>query len=180
MVNYFKDCVDSNAAKKLYKELLTKYHPDHAGSEGEETAKEIIKQYNQLYNKKVEQYSEEELVRRAWGMYEADDFEFLDAENIDDIEAEQRKIDEGLDKEFLADNLGWEINETEGELFSGGLDLMLHPEFAEEEEHGLPLYEDDDGNPINPDDADPELLLLGEEDRELVKEEKAYWKSPTN
>jgi len=43
---YFKDCKSIEEAKKLYRELLKKHHPDHAGNEGEAITKEIINQFN--------------------------------------------------------------------------------------------------------------------------------------
>lgn len=45
-MNYFKECQSVEEAKKLYRTLLKKYHPDHAGEEGEAETKEIIRQFN--------------------------------------------------------------------------------------------------------------------------------------
>jgi hypothetical protein len=49
-MNYFKFCKTVEEAKKLYRELLMKYHPDHAGHEGEAATKEIIIQFNSFLN----------------------------------------------------------------------------------------------------------------------------------
>jgi len=43
---YFKDCKSIEEAKKLYRELLKKHHPDHSGPDGEAITKEIINQFN--------------------------------------------------------------------------------------------------------------------------------------
>jgi hypothetical protein len=45
-MNYFEHCQSVEEAKKHYRELLMKYHPDHAGEEGETITKEIIAQFN--------------------------------------------------------------------------------------------------------------------------------------
>ena len=42
---YFEHCQSVEEAKKRYRELLMKYHPDHAGDEGEAITKEIINQF---------------------------------------------------------------------------------------------------------------------------------------
>ena len=44
-MNYFEHCQSVEEGKKRYRELLMQYHPDHAGEEGEEITKEIIKQF---------------------------------------------------------------------------------------------------------------------------------------
>jgi len=48
---YFKECKTIEEAKKIYRELLKKHHPDHARTEvrrqeGEAVTKEIINQFN--------------------------------------------------------------------------------------------------------------------------------------
>jgi len=43
---FFKECKSIEEAKKLYRSLLKKHHPDHAGQEGEAITKEIIAQFN--------------------------------------------------------------------------------------------------------------------------------------
>jgi len=45
-MQYFKHCQSVEEAKKVYRELLKKHHPDHAGEEGEAITKEIINQFN--------------------------------------------------------------------------------------------------------------------------------------
>ena len=45
-MKHFEHCKSIEDAKKLYRELLMKHHPDHAGEEGEAITKEIIKQFN--------------------------------------------------------------------------------------------------------------------------------------
>jgi hypothetical protein len=45
-MKYFTECKSIEQAKKLYRELLKKYHPDHAGMEGEAATVEIINQFN--------------------------------------------------------------------------------------------------------------------------------------
>jgi hypothetical protein len=47
-MNYFKKCGTIEEAKKMYRELLLKHHPDHAGKKGEAVTVEIIKQFNQF------------------------------------------------------------------------------------------------------------------------------------
>jgi len=49
-MNYFENCQSVEEAKKRYRELLMKYHPDHAGQEGEAATKEIISQFNAFLN----------------------------------------------------------------------------------------------------------------------------------
>jgi len=45
-MKFFINCKAIEEAKKLYRELLKKHHPDHAGQEGEAITKEIINQFN--------------------------------------------------------------------------------------------------------------------------------------
>jgi len=45
-MQYFKNCQSVEEAKKFYRELLKKHHPDHAGEQGEAITKEIINQFN--------------------------------------------------------------------------------------------------------------------------------------
>ena len=47
---YFKHCQTVEEAKKRYRELLMEHHPDHAGDEGEEITKDIIKQFTAFLN----------------------------------------------------------------------------------------------------------------------------------
>jgi len=49
-MKYFEHCQSVEEAKKLYRELLMKYHPDHAGQEGEAITKEVILQFNSFLN----------------------------------------------------------------------------------------------------------------------------------
>ena len=49
-MKYFTQCQSIEEAKKLYRELLMKHHPDHAGQEGEAVTKEIIEQFNAFLN----------------------------------------------------------------------------------------------------------------------------------
>jgi hypothetical protein len=49
-MNYFEKCQSVEEAKKCYRELLMRYHPDHAGVEGEAVTKEIITQFNAFLN----------------------------------------------------------------------------------------------------------------------------------
>jgi hypothetical protein len=49
-MNYFNNCQSVEEAKKHYRELLMKYHPDHAGEEGEGITKELIAQFNAFLN----------------------------------------------------------------------------------------------------------------------------------
>jgi hypothetical protein len=44
-MNYFEKCTTIEEAKKQYRKLLMRFHPDHAGDEGETITKEIIKQF---------------------------------------------------------------------------------------------------------------------------------------
>ncbi|MCL2410939.1 MAG: J domain-containing protein [Treponema sp.] len=45
-MKYFQQCQSIEEAKKHYRQLLLKHHPDHAGKEGEAVTKEIISQFN--------------------------------------------------------------------------------------------------------------------------------------
>jgi hypothetical protein len=49
-MNYFEQCQSVEEAKKLYRQLLKKHHPDHAGEKGEAITKEIIAQFNAFLN----------------------------------------------------------------------------------------------------------------------------------
>jgi hypothetical protein len=49
-MNYFEQCQSVEEAKKHYRELLMRYHPDHAGQEGEALTKEIIARFNAFLN----------------------------------------------------------------------------------------------------------------------------------
>jgi hypothetical protein len=46
MNKFFENCKTIEEAKSLYRKLLLKNHPDHAGKEGEAATVEIIKQFN--------------------------------------------------------------------------------------------------------------------------------------
>ena len=47
MNNYFTACANLSEAKKLYRELLKKYHPDvNSNSDAEEVTKKIVKQFD--------------------------------------------------------------------------------------------------------------------------------------
>jgi len=47
-MKYFKDCKSIEEAKKLYRQLLLKNHPDIAGKAGEAATVEIINQFNRF------------------------------------------------------------------------------------------------------------------------------------
>jgi hypothetical protein len=47
-MKYFKDCASIEEAKKLYRQLLLKNHPDIAGKAGEAATVEIINQFNKF------------------------------------------------------------------------------------------------------------------------------------
>ena len=49
-MDYFSGCQSVEKAKKRYKKLLMRYHPDHAGPEGEAVTKEIIAQFTAFLN----------------------------------------------------------------------------------------------------------------------------------
>jgi hypothetical protein len=49
-MNYFEHCKSVEEAKKVYRSLLMKHHPDHAGTEGEAATKEIINRFNAFLN----------------------------------------------------------------------------------------------------------------------------------
>jgi curved DNA-binding protein CbpA len=49
-MKYFENCQSVEEAKKLYRELLMRYHPDHAGKEGQAATIEIINQFNAFLN----------------------------------------------------------------------------------------------------------------------------------
>jgi hypothetical protein len=49
-MDYFSNCQSVEEAKKRYRELIMKHHPDHAGEEGEDITKEIIQQFNTFLN----------------------------------------------------------------------------------------------------------------------------------
>ena len=49
-MNYFQQCQSIEEAKKHYRELLMQFHPDHAGQEGEDITREIIKQFQSFLN----------------------------------------------------------------------------------------------------------------------------------
>jgi hypothetical protein len=50
MENYFEHCRSVEEAKKHYRELIMKHHPDHAGEAGEAVTREIIQQFNAFLN----------------------------------------------------------------------------------------------------------------------------------
>jgi hypothetical protein len=45
-MKYFEKCKSIEEAKKIYRELLKQYHPDHAGKEGEAVTVEVINEFN--------------------------------------------------------------------------------------------------------------------------------------
>jgi curved DNA-binding protein CbpA len=47
-MKYFESCASIEEAKKLYRELLKKHHPDLAGKQGEAVTVEVINQFNQF------------------------------------------------------------------------------------------------------------------------------------
>ncbi|MDR2177551.1 MAG: hypothetical protein LBP20_05855 [Treponema sp.] len=49
-MDYFSQCQSVEEAKKRYRELLMRHHPDHAGEEGEAVTKDIIAQFNIFLN----------------------------------------------------------------------------------------------------------------------------------
>jgi hypothetical protein len=49
-MQYFENCRSVEEAKKIYRELLMRYHPDHAGKEGENITREIISRFNDFLN----------------------------------------------------------------------------------------------------------------------------------
>jgi hypothetical protein len=49
-MDYFEHCQSVEEAKKRYRELLMRYHPDHVGAEGEALTREIIRQFNAFLN----------------------------------------------------------------------------------------------------------------------------------
>ena len=49
-MNYFEHCQSVEEAKRVYRELLMQYHPDHACPDGEAATKEIINQFNTFLN----------------------------------------------------------------------------------------------------------------------------------
>ena len=51
--NYFTQCDTLETAKKLYRELLLKYHPDH-NPDGEEITKKVIADFEYFINHFVE------------------------------------------------------------------------------------------------------------------------------
>jgi hypothetical protein len=49
-MKYFNHCQSVEEAKKRYRELLMKYHPDHAGEEGETITKDVIAEFTAFLN----------------------------------------------------------------------------------------------------------------------------------
>jgi len=72
-MNYFKNCKSIEEAKKTYRKLLLKNHPDHAGKEGEAATVEIIKQFNRFIDT---------FVSDSFYAYYADKEETPDAEKM--------------------------------------------------------------------------------------------------
>jgi len=77
-MNYFQHCQSVEEAKKRYRELLMKYHPDHAGQEGEATTKEIISQFNAFLNGFMSHSFNSYYEDKEWKPEEDTIFEFQD------------------------------------------------------------------------------------------------------
>lgn len=54
-MKYFKSCASIEEAKKVYRALLKKHHPDLAGKKGEAVTVEVINQFNQFIDSFVSQ-----------------------------------------------------------------------------------------------------------------------------
>jgi hypothetical protein len=83
MKDFFNTCKTIEAAKKLYRELLLKNHPDHAGKTGEAVTVEIINQFNHFI---------ETFVSRSFDSYYADKDEKPGAETVTPFQEILKKI----------------------------------------------------------------------------------------
>ena len=77
-MNYFEHCQSVEEAKKRYRELLKKHHPDHAGQEGEAITKEIISQFNAFLNGFMSHSFNSYYEDKEWKPEEDTVFEFQD------------------------------------------------------------------------------------------------------
>jgi hypothetical protein len=82
-MNFFRNCKTIEGAKKLYRELLLKNHPDHAGKEGEAVTVEIIRQFNLFI---------ENFVSDSFNSYYADKEEKPGAETVTPFQDILKKI----------------------------------------------------------------------------------------
>jgi len=82
-MNYFKNCKSIEEAKKTYRNLLLKYHPDHAGKEGEALTVEIINQFNHFIDT---------FVSDSFYAYYADKDDMPDAETMTPFQDILKKI----------------------------------------------------------------------------------------
>jgi len=83
MTNYFKNCGTIEEAKKLYRKLLIKHHPDHAGKAGEAETIEIINQFNRFIDT---------FVSDSFNAYYADKDERPDASTVTPFQDVLKKI----------------------------------------------------------------------------------------
>jgi hypothetical protein len=83
MKDFFRTCKTIEGAKKLYRELLLKNHPDHAGKAGETVTVEIINQFNRFI---------ETFVSRSFDSYYADKDEKPGAETVTPFQEILKKI----------------------------------------------------------------------------------------
>jgi len=83
MTRFFKNCKTIEEAKKLYRKLLIKYHPDHAGKEGEAETIEIINQFNRFIDT---------FVSDSFNAYYADKDEKPDADTVTPFQDVLKKI----------------------------------------------------------------------------------------
>jgi hypothetical protein len=75
--NYFQACQTLEAAKKLYRELLQQYHPDHAGEAELETAKKVVTDFADFAAGKVKvRFTEWANERRSANKYAPDYSDF--------------------------------------------------------------------------------------------------------
>jgi DnaJ-class molecular chaperone len=82
-MNFFKDCKTIEEAKKLYRELLKKNHPDIAGKKGKAITVEIIAEFNHFIDT---------FVSRSFDSYYEDKEEKPDAETVTPFQDVLKKI----------------------------------------------------------------------------------------
>jgi hypothetical protein len=82
-MNFFKGCKTIEGAKKLYRELLKKNHPDLAGKAGEAATVEIILEFNHFIDT---------FVSRSFDSYYADKDEKPEAETVTPFQDVLKKI----------------------------------------------------------------------------------------